>query len=105
VIILFDVALVVDFNNHIFVPVIEKPCYHILNTACDCQFIFKILILPEIKQSQYDNHVKIVCFGQYPFQSAHKFRAKFPVSRIRTIDPVFLIAITNGTTSLKIDGK
>ena len=97
------VTLVVDFDEHISVTLIEKPIGRAIGSADDRSGCFQPFILAEVKQAEDHDHSKFIRFVQNSCQPLHIFGPQRSILAKSRIMPRLLLGVAFRRAALEID--
>ncbi len=104
---IINITFIVYLDDYISIAMIEDPVCCVLHCIDDGRFIFKVLILPEIKISENNRHAKLVRMIEYSCEPAHIFLIERAVFFERWVYPLLTApaAVPKRTSSLEVKGK
>src|SRR6516165_1699812 len=99
-----NVAFVVDLDKDIAIASVEKPIDRIVQAAFDRFLVLETLILAEIEKPQDNDRAQLVRPVKDAFQAAHVVGTQTAVCFERGVVPGLLAGVTLGVAALQIQG-
>ena len=98
-----DVALVVDLDEHVRRPAIEKPRGHRVDRVDDGCLVLQALVLPEVEEADDRDHAELVGAVENPPEPGERFRPRRAVGRVPGVPPRLLLRVARGRAALHVD--